>query len=141
MERHISAECSVMTGKSGRTRSQPVCARGKCGKVLYAPIACSVRRAPPFFRVYTLMLAAGLQEAVLSAAPLPKGSQLLEPYVVRGFVQVAQHVFMGCSQAPCKDFHNADIEYIQFSRQSSAFIVGNINLFKYCRIEQPLLKD
>ncbi|KAN0087638.1 hypothetical protein V8E55_006259 [Tylopilus felleus] len=41
MERHISTECSVMTGKSGRTRSQPVCARGKCGKVLYAPIACN----------------------------------------------------------------------------------------------------
>ena len=53
MERHINTECSVMTGKSGRTRSQPVCARGKCGKVLYAPIACNVRpvlsfiRAPP----------------------------------------------------------------------------------------------
>lgn len=43
MERHINAECSVMTGKSGRIRSQPVCARGKCGKVLYAPIACNVR--------------------------------------------------------------------------------------------------
>ncbi|KAI9573526.1 hypothetical protein HD554DRAFT_2056792 [Boletus coccyginus] len=41
MERHISTECSVVTGKSGRTRSQPVCARGKCGKVLYAPIPCN----------------------------------------------------------------------------------------------------
>ncbi|KAG9315708.1 hypothetical protein JVU11DRAFT_3355 [Chiua virens] len=41
MERHINTECSVMTGKSGRTRSQPLCARGKCGKVLYAPIACN----------------------------------------------------------------------------------------------------
>ncbi|KAF8558250.1 hypothetical protein OG21DRAFT_1433429 [Imleria badia] len=41
MERHISTECSVMTGKSGRTRSQPLCARSKCGKVLYAPIACN----------------------------------------------------------------------------------------------------
>ncbi|KAF8442828.1 hypothetical protein L210DRAFT_3396343 [Boletus edulis BED1] len=40
MERHISTECSVMTGKSGRIRSQPACARGKCGKVLYAPITC-----------------------------------------------------------------------------------------------------
>lgn len=42
MERHISTECSVMTGKSGRARSRPVCARGKCGKVLYAPITCNV---------------------------------------------------------------------------------------------------
>ncbi|KAF8843287.1 hypothetical protein BDN67DRAFT_897609 [Paxillus ammoniavirescens] len=41
MERHISTECSVITGKSGRSRSQPVCARGKCGKVLYAPISCN----------------------------------------------------------------------------------------------------
>ncbi|KAH7922932.1 hypothetical protein BV22DRAFT_1016291 [Leucogyrophana mollusca] len=40
MERHISTECSVMTGKSGKTRSAPVCARGKCGKVLFAPIGC-----------------------------------------------------------------------------------------------------
>lgn len=52
MERHISTECSVMTGKSGRTKSQPVCARGKCGKVLYAPIACNVRPAPLFIRVH-----------------------------------------------------------------------------------------
>lgn len=43
MERHISTECSVMTGKSGRTRTRPVCARGKCGKVLYASITCTVR--------------------------------------------------------------------------------------------------
>ncbi|KIK99848.1 hypothetical protein PAXRUDRAFT_822300 [Paxillus rubicundulus Ve08.2h10] len=41
VERHILTECSVMTGKSGRSRSQPVCARGKCGKVLYAPIGCN----------------------------------------------------------------------------------------------------
>ena len=52
MERHISTECSVMTGKSGRTRSQPVCARGKCGKVLYAPIACNVCSVILFVRVH-----------------------------------------------------------------------------------------
>ncbi|EGO23802.1 hypothetical protein SERLADRAFT_470157 [Serpula lacrymans var. lacrymans S7.9] len=40
MENHISNECSVMTGKSGRAKSAPVCARGKCGKVLFAPIRC-----------------------------------------------------------------------------------------------------
>ncbi|KAF9241110.1 hypothetical protein BU15DRAFT_87346 [Melanogaster broomeanus] len=41
MEKHISTECSVMTGRSSRSRTQPVCARGKCGKVLYAPISCN----------------------------------------------------------------------------------------------------
>ncbi|KAG1715733.1 hypothetical protein ID866_1449 [Astraeus odoratus] len=40
MERHISSECNVMTGRSGRHKSTPVCARGKCGKVLFAPINC-----------------------------------------------------------------------------------------------------
>lgn len=40
MERHINNECSVMTGKARRSKSTPICARGKCGKVLFAPIAC-----------------------------------------------------------------------------------------------------
>lgn len=39
MEAHISSECSVMTGKSQK-KSTPVCARAKCGKVLFAPIRC-----------------------------------------------------------------------------------------------------
>jgi len=52
MERHINAECSITTGKSGRTRSQPVCARGKCGKVLFAPIACNVRPVALFIRAH-----------------------------------------------------------------------------------------
>jgi predicted nucleic acid binding AN1-type Zn finger protein len=43
MDQHISNECSVMTGKSGKAKSAPVCARGKCGKVLFAPIRCDVR--------------------------------------------------------------------------------------------------
>lgn len=40
MERHISDECSIMTGKFARPKSTPICARGKCGKVLFAPITC-----------------------------------------------------------------------------------------------------
>ncbi|KZP33701.1 hypothetical protein FIBSPDRAFT_721134 [Athelia psychrophila] len=40
MERHMDTECSVMTGKRQK-KSAPVCARGKCGKVLFAPISCS----------------------------------------------------------------------------------------------------
>jgi hypothetical protein len=42
MEHHISTECSVMTGKL-KAKSAPVCAKGKCGKVLFAPIRCDVR--------------------------------------------------------------------------------------------------
>ncbi|KAL4069952.1 hypothetical protein V8B97DRAFT_1967163 [Scleroderma yunnanense] len=40
METHISTECSVTTGKSDKAKSTPTCARGKCGKVLFAPISC-----------------------------------------------------------------------------------------------------
>ncbi|KAI0947245.1 hypothetical protein AcV7_009716 [Taiwanofungus camphoratus] len=40
MEVHISSECSVMTGKTGKKSSTPTCARAKCGKVLFAPILC-----------------------------------------------------------------------------------------------------
>jgi len=43
MEQHINTQCSVMTGKSGKSKSSPVCAKGKCGKVLFAPIRCDVR--------------------------------------------------------------------------------------------------
>ncbi|EKM51865.1 uncharacterized protein PHACADRAFT_102735 [Phanerochaete carnosa HHB-10118-sp] len=39
MERHINTECSVMTGKSAKSRT-PHCARAKCGKVLFQPIRC-----------------------------------------------------------------------------------------------------
>ncbi|KAI0695993.1 hypothetical protein BC835DRAFT_1344040 [Cytidiella melzeri] len=39
MERHISAECSVTTGKV-KTSSVPHCAQPKCGKLLFAPIQC-----------------------------------------------------------------------------------------------------
>jgi len=40
MEQHITSDCSAMTGKSGKSKSTPVCARGKCRKVLFAPIRC-----------------------------------------------------------------------------------------------------
>jgi len=39
MDRHIASECSVTTGKANKSKS-PVCGRGKCGKVLFAPIQC-----------------------------------------------------------------------------------------------------
>ncbi|KAH9922856.1 uncharacterized protein BXZ73DRAFT_51230 [Epithele typhae] len=39
MEQHINTECSVMTGRM-TGKSAPTCARGKCGKVLFAPIRC-----------------------------------------------------------------------------------------------------
>ncbi|KAL0961206.1 hypothetical protein HGRIS_006174 [Hohenbuehelia grisea] len=40
MEQHLSRDCSIMTGKSGKARTVPVCARVKCTKPLYAPIRC-----------------------------------------------------------------------------------------------------
>ncbi|KDQ62328.1 hypothetical protein JAAARDRAFT_30226 [Jaapia argillacea MUCL 33604] len=40
MEKHINTECSVMTGKSGKTKSSPTCDRARCGKILFAPIRC-----------------------------------------------------------------------------------------------------
>ncbi|KAI3607698.1 sec14 cytosolic factor [Moniliophthora roreri] len=39
MEQHFEKECPVMLGKTVK-KSTPVCERGKCGKVLYAPIRC-----------------------------------------------------------------------------------------------------
>ncbi|KAG5648374.1 hypothetical protein DXG03_004946 [Asterophora parasitica] len=40
MEDHIMKECTVMTGKSERARTMPICARGNCKKVLFQPIRC-----------------------------------------------------------------------------------------------------
>lgn len=42
MEQHIEKECSVTTGKRSKQGGMPVCAKGKCGKVLFAPIKCNV---------------------------------------------------------------------------------------------------
>lgn len=42
MEEHFNNECSVMTGKTGKARTMPVCARGNCKKVLFQPIRCDV---------------------------------------------------------------------------------------------------
>ncbi|KAF8574330.1 hypothetical protein K439DRAFT_1394438 [Ramaria rubella] len=41
MEQHIERECNVTTGKRAKTGGMPVCARGKCGKLLFAPIKCN----------------------------------------------------------------------------------------------------
>ncbi|KIJ54912.1 hypothetical protein M422DRAFT_24792 [Sphaerobolus stellatus SS14] len=40
MEHHIDHECKVTTGRK-KTGTMPVCARGKCGKKLIAPIKCN----------------------------------------------------------------------------------------------------
>ncbi|KNZ76749.1 AN1-type zinc finger protein 2A, partial [Termitomyces sp. J132] len=42
MEDHIMKECPVMTGKTGRARTMPVCARANCNKVLFQPILCDI---------------------------------------------------------------------------------------------------
>ncbi|KAH9969493.1 hypothetical protein BC827DRAFT_1160228 [Russula dissimulans] len=40
MERHLTFDCSAMTGRSQKSNATPKCARPKCGKVLFAPIQC-----------------------------------------------------------------------------------------------------
>ncbi|XP_006462779.1 hypothetical protein AGABI2DRAFT_179404 [Agaricus bisporus var. bisporus H97] len=40
MERHLTVECSVMTGRAQK-KSSPVCARSNCKKILFAPISCT----------------------------------------------------------------------------------------------------
>ncbi|KAG6909125.1 hypothetical protein DXG01_001877 [Tephrocybe rancida] len=45
MEEHFAKECSVMTGKSGKVKTMPVCARGNCKKVLFQPIRCDKCRS------------------------------------------------------------------------------------------------
>jgi hypothetical protein len=42
MERHLSVDCSVMTGRSRKASSAPKCARPKCRKVLFVQIQCDV---------------------------------------------------------------------------------------------------
>ncbi|KAF9489376.1 hypothetical protein BDN71DRAFT_1456208 [Pleurotus eryngii] len=41
MEQHLTRDCSVMTGRTGKKKSGPACARTKCGKTLFAPIQCN----------------------------------------------------------------------------------------------------
>ncbi|KAF8517417.1 hypothetical protein BU17DRAFT_49861 [Hysterangium stoloniferum] len=40
MEQHIENDCKVTTGRSARP-GMPLCARGNCGKRLFAPIKCN----------------------------------------------------------------------------------------------------
>lgn len=42
MERHLTIDCSVMTGRSQKASATPKCARPKCGKLLFAQIQCDV---------------------------------------------------------------------------------------------------
>ncbi|KAF9464221.1 hypothetical protein BDZ94DRAFT_1257299 [Collybia nuda] len=41
MEEHFNNECSVITGKTGKARTMPICARVNCKKVLFQPIQCN----------------------------------------------------------------------------------------------------
>lgn len=40
MERHLTRDCSFMTGRSQKANATPKCARPKCGKLLFAQIQC-----------------------------------------------------------------------------------------------------
>jgi AN1-like Zinc finger len=53
MERHLSIDCSVMTGRS-RKASSPKCSRPKCGKVLFAQIQCDV--SCPLHKIQLIVL-------------------------------------------------------------------------------------
>lgn len=68
MEQHINDECSVMTGRR-KAKSAPICARGKCGKVLFAPISCKVSVIYIFCTCTHLKL--GLQTTILPSASFP----------------------------------------------------------------------
>lgn len=41
MEEHFEKECSAMTGRKGKTKTMPVCAKSNCKKVLFSPIRCN----------------------------------------------------------------------------------------------------
>ena len=84
-----------MTGKR-QTKSGPVCARAKCGKVLFAPINCKVCDCIFGFsnRHLTqthLSSYSELQPAVLSLAPIPRRSQL--------YLDHHRHTSLFCIQA------------------------------------------
>jgi hypothetical protein len=79
MEQHISTQCSVMTGKSGRSKSTPVCAKGKCGKVLFVPIRCDVCLAwRTFLDIFSKcsILWTEMQSTILSTTSLSQRSCL-----------------------------------------------------------------
>ncbi|KAF8895487.1 hypothetical protein BD779DRAFT_1668753 [Infundibulicybe gibba] len=40
MEEHFHNECTTLTGGTSKPKSSPVCAKGNCKKVLFAPISC-----------------------------------------------------------------------------------------------------
>jgi hypothetical protein len=66
MEQHFAKECSVMLGKAVK-KSTPVCERGKCGKVLYAPIKCDVR-SPILFVLPSVYSCTGYRNVASSSA-------------------------------------------------------------------------
>jgi hypothetical protein len=77
MEQHINSQCSVMTGKSKKTKSAPVCSKGKCEKVLFSPIRCTVCTTITFeYQRLIVALFTEMQERILSTASVPCRSQL-----------------------------------------------------------------
>jgi predicted nucleic acid binding AN1-type Zn finger protein len=54
MEEHFNNECSVMSGKTSKVKSTPVCARGNCKKVLFQPIQCTVSTLKLCIRFFLL---------------------------------------------------------------------------------------
>jgi hypothetical protein len=81
MERHLSVDCSVMTGRSKKANTTPRCARPKCGKLLFAQIQCDVssffRSRVPTDRLTLCISFAEMPSEVLPGTPFPKFTQLL----------------------------------------------------------------
>ncbi len=80
MERHLTRECSFMTGRSQKANATPKCARPKCGKLLFAQIQCDV--SFHFFEgvspdhLTLCVLFAEMPSEVLPGTPFPKFAQL-----------------------------------------------------------------
>ena len=83
MERHLAADCSVMTGRSRKASSSPKCSKPKCGKVLFAQIQCDVSLTTimAYLPDSHLITPAEMSPEVLSPASFPEFTQLLFPLV------------------------------------------------------------
>ena len=78
MERHLSTDCSVMTGRSQKASATPRCGRPKCGKLLFAPIQCNVSS---FFATYYWsfdpLFSVEMPSEILPRTSFPEFTQLL----------------------------------------------------------------
>ncbi|KAG5636192.1 hypothetical protein H0H81_008898 [Sphagnurus paluster] len=75
MDEHLEKECSGMTGKSGKARTMPVCAKGNCKKVLFSPIASP---SPPSAKNGVSNLGSGVNTKALNMKASAAGAATLD---------------------------------------------------------------